>query len=61
LTRNADESIARELRPSKDDQVKINEILKQPDFLYLKDEDKFHLWRYRYTLKHMPSALVKFL
>jgi hypothetical protein len=61
LTRNADESIARELRPSKEQQEAINEILRQPDFLKIKMQDCALLWQYRYVLKEKPNALVKFL
>lgn len=61
LTRNADESIARELKPGKDQLMAIDEVLKQPDFLQMKVQDKALLWKFRYVLKERPNALVKFL
>lgn len=38
LTRVADENIARELKPDPEQDQEIEEIIKQPDFLYMRED-----------------------
>ena len=61
LTRQADESIAKELRPNPQEQERINHIITLPDFLVMSDQDKAIIWRYRYSLIENGRALGKFL
>lgn len=61
LTRVADESVARDLRPNDQENERIKEIINLPDFLTMSDQDKAIIWRFRYSLKDNSKALVKFL
>ena len=61
MTRNADESVARELQPNPDEKREIDRILQLPDFIMLKEEERALLYRFRYSLLKNGKALVKFL
>jgi hypothetical protein len=61
LTRDIDESGAKDLTPNAEEQDQINQILNLPDFLNLSVEHKALLWHYRYSLMTNKRALVKFL
>jgi Phosphoinositide 3-kinase family, accessory domain (PIK domain) len=61
LTRDLDESGAKDLTPNADETETINTILNLPDFSNLSVEQKALLWHYRYSLTSNKRALVKFL
>ena len=61
LTRDMDESGAKDLTPNAEEMETINSILNLPDFSTLSVEQKALLWHYRYSLTSNKRALVKFL
>lgn len=61
MTRDIDESGAKDLTPNAEETECINEIINLPDFSNLSVEQKALLWHYRYSLKNNKKALVKFL
>ena len=61
LTRTGDESFAKELRPNNEEQERINQILILPDFIFLSEEEKTMIWRFRYSIIDNGKALTKFL
>jgi len=61
LTRNIDESGAKDLTPNEEEVRNINAILDLPDFTNLNVEQKALLWHFRYSLTSNKRALVKFL
>lgn len=61
LTRVVDENIARELKPDPEQDQLIEEIINQPDFLFMGEDQKTMIFRFRYSLIQKPKALVKFL
>ena len=61
LTRVADESIARELKPTQEQDKELEEIINQPDFKEMLQNQQAIIFRFRYSLKEKPKALVKFL
>lgn len=61
LTRDIDESGAKDLTPNSEERDLINAIISLPDFSTLTVEQKALLWHYRYSLTSNKKALVKFL
>ena len=61
LTRNIDESGAKDLTPNEEEVRNINAILDLPDFTSLNVEQKALMWHFRYSLTSNKRALVKFL
>ena len=61
LTRDIDESGAKDLTPNSEEMENINEILAMPDFSTLSVEQKALLWHFRYSITSNKKALVKFL
>jgi hypothetical protein len=61
LTREVSESVAREIRPNKSEEIELNKILDLPDFLYLNDLQKTLIFKFRYSLVEKGKGLVKFL
>lgn len=61
LTRKEDDNIAREIRPSPEEKKVLEEIIEKPDFIEMTESEKAMVWRFRYSLKEKPIALVKFL
>ncbi len=61
LTRDIDESGAKDLTPNDQERDLINKIIDLPDFTNLSVEQKALLWRYRYSLTNNKKALAKFL
>jgi len=61
LTRNIDESGAKDLTPNEEEVKNINAILDLPDFTNLNVEQKALMWHFRYSLTSNKRALVKFL
>ena len=61
LTRDIDDSIAKELRPSADERKEIDNIIGMPDFIQLNIDQRNMIWRYRYSLLERKEALPKFL
>ena len=61
LTRDIDESGAKDLTPNAEETEYINKIIDLPDFSKLSVEQKATLWHYRYSLTSNKKALVKFL
>jgi phosphatidylinositol 3-kinase len=61
LTRDLDESGAKDLTPNEEEVKNINAILELPDFTNLTVEQKALIWHFRYSLTSNKRALVKFL
>lgn len=61
LTRDLDESAAKDITPNEMEMDEINSILLLPDFTSLSVENKALLWHYRYSLTSNKRALIKFL
>ena len=61
LTRDVDDSIARELRPSPEELRKLENMIHLPDYTPLSVVDKSLIYRYRYSLMEKKTALTKFL
>jgi phosphatidylinositol 3-kinase len=61
LTRDMDDSVAKDLRPNTEEMELLHSIINLPDFQTLSIEQKALIWRYRYSLIENKAALVKFL
>jgi hypothetical protein len=61
LTRDIDESGARDLTPNSEEMDLIEDIINLPDFSNLSVEQKAIVWHFRYFLTKNNKALVKFL
>lgn len=61
LTRDVDDSIAKDLRPDSEELEELNKIIALPDFQTLNIEEKAKIWHFRYSLIDNKKALVKFL
>lgn len=61
LTRDMDDSVAKDLRPNAEEMELLLQIINLPDFQTLSIEQKALVWRYRYSLIENKDALVKFL
>mmetsp|Transcript_44427 Transcript_44427/g.43096 ORF Transcript_44427/g.43096 Transcript_44427/m.43096 type:complete len:127 (-) Transcript_44427:1455-1835(-) len=61
LTRDADDSIVKEIRPSAEEKKYLDSIIDLPDFMSLNIEQTTTIWYFRYSLMENKKALVKFL
>eukprot|EP00357_Protocruzia_adherens_P026599 CAMPEP_0115033322 /NCGR_PEP_ID=MMETSP0216-20121206/39783_1 /TAXON_ID=223996 /ORGANISM="Protocruzia adherens, Strain Boccale" /LENGTH=629 /DNA_ID=CAMNT_0002411587 /DNA_START=249 /DNA_END=2134 /DNA_ORIENTATION=+ len=61
LSRVIDDINAKDLKPSGQEFRRLQDIITKPDFISLSEDDKFLLWRYRYSLLDKKDALTKFL
>jgi hypothetical protein len=61
LTRDIDESGAKDLTPNEEEVKNISDILDLPDFTTLTIERRALIWHFRYSLTSNKRALVKFL
>ena len=61
LTRDLDESGAKDLTPNKEELEIIHELLSEPDFATLSDQSRSIIWHFRYSLASNKRALIKFL
>ena len=61
LSRISDDAFARDIKPTPYENAKIEELLSNPDFIKLEDNEIILFWKYRYHLINKNLCLTKIL
>lgn len=61
LSRISDDAFARDIRPTHNEDLRIQELINTPDFIKLDDSDTILFWKYRYYLLNRKACLTKIL